>query len=152
NGTTGIAGFRTDDYLYLPIGVTARTVVGAHRGLSFNLEYDQLLHGWQHTHDSQLGGGDVPATLLAPAFTIDGFSDIQFSQQSGGGLPAGWTDQVTRHWWVPPEFTHWTVSASPDSFETAPFTVNGISAAQQLGAYEPLNRTNEFVTRVGFRF
>ena len=54
NGTTGVAGYRTDDYLYLPVGITARTVVGSH-ALSFNLEYDHLLHGWQRTRDSQLG-------------------------------------------------------------------------------------------------
>ena len=31
NGTTGVSGYRTDDYLYLPLGVTARTNVGSHR-------------------------------------------------------------------------------------------------------------------------
>ncbi len=63
NGTTGVAGYRTDDYLYLPVGITARTIVASHNALSVNLEYDYLLHGWQRTHDSQLGGGDIPATL-----------------------------------------------------------------------------------------
>jgi hypothetical protein len=53
NGTTGTAGYRTDDYLYLPIGITARTIVASHNALSFNLEYDHLLHGWQKTRDSQ---------------------------------------------------------------------------------------------------
>ena len=75
----GVAGYRTDDYLYLPVGVTARTRVASHNALSFNLEYDFLLHGWQTTRDSELGGGDVPATPTAPAFTIDGFSDISFA-------------------------------------------------------------------------
>lgn len=36
--------------------------------------------------------------------------------------------------------------------ETATFTVNGITARQRLGFYEPLNKTNEFVVRLGFRF
>ena len=151
NGTTGVAGYRTDDYLYLPVGITARTVVGSH-ALSFNLEYDHLLHGWQRTRDSQLGGGVVPATPIAPAFTIEGFSDISFDQGSGWALRARAKYQVTRHWSVEPEYIHWNVGDSTVNYETATFTVNGITARQQLGAYEPLNTTNEFVVKLGFRF
>src|SRR5262245_9022553 len=40
NGTTGTPGYRTDNYLYLPLGITARTQVASHV-LSFNLEYDR---------------------------------------------------------------------------------------------------------------
>jgi hypothetical protein len=152
NGTAGVAGFRTDDYLYLPVGITARTIVSSHNALSFNLEYDHLLHGWQRTHDSQLGGGDVPATTIAPAFTIDGFSDISFDQRSGWALRASAKYQVTRQWSVEPQYIHWNVSASPVNYETTTFTVNGITARQQLGFYEPLNKTNEFVVKLGFRF
>jgi len=152
NGTNGVAGYRTDDYLYLPVGITARTIVGSHRTLSFNLEYDQLLHGWQRTHDSQLGGGDVPATPTAPAFTIDGFSDISFDQHSGWALRGRAAFQITRQWSVEPEYTHWNVSASPVNYETATFTVHGVTAHQQVGFYEPLNTTNEFVVKLGFRF
>jgi hypothetical protein len=32
------------------------------------------------------------------------------------------------------------------------FTVNNISAQEQLGAYEPNNNTNEFGVRLGFHF
>lgn len=152
NGTTGVAGHRTDDYLYLPIGITARTNVASHHTLGFNLEYDQLLHGWQKTRDSQLGGGDVPATPTAPAFTIRGFSDISFDQHSGWALRASAKYQMTRHWLVEPAYIHWNVSASPVNHETATFTVNGVTAQQQLGAYEPLNSTNEFVVKLGFHF
>jgi hypothetical protein len=53
---------------------------------------------------------------------------------------------------VEPEYIHWNVSASPVSYETATFTVDRITARQQVGAYEPLNRTNEFVVQLGFRF
>src|SRR5262249_18801751 len=136
NGTTGVAGYRTDDYLYLPIGVTARTFVASHRMLSFNLEYDQLLHGWQRTHDSQLGGGEVPATPIAPAFTIDGFTDISFDQHSGWALRARAAYQVTSRWSVEPEYIHWRVTSSPVNYETATFTVNRITVQEQLGAYE----------------
>jgi hypothetical protein len=53
NGTTGTTGYRTDDYLYLPLGISARTRVASHRVLSFNLEYGRLIHGWQTTRDSR---------------------------------------------------------------------------------------------------
>ena len=147
-----MAGYRTDDYLYLPVGITARTIVASHHVLSLGMEYDQLLHGWQHTHDSQLGGGDVPGTPTAPPFTIDGFSDIAFSQESGWALRASAIYQLTRHWSVGPEYIHWNVNSSPVNYETATFTVNNITVDQQLGAYEPLNTTNELVVKLGFRF
>jgi len=152
NGTTGTAGYRTDDYLYLPVGVAMRTIVGSHNALSLNLEYDQLLRGWQKTRDSQLGGGDVPATPTAPAFTIEGFSDVSFDQHSGWAVRASAKYQLTRQWSVEPEYIHWNVSASPVNYETATFTVNRITAQEQLGAYEPVNRTNEFSVRLGFHF
>jgi hypothetical protein len=152
NGIVGVGGYRTDDYLYLPVGITARTTVASHHALSFSLEYDHLLHGWQKTRDSQLGGGDVPATLGAPAFTIEGFSDISFDQHSGWGLRARAKYQMTRQWSVEPEYIHWKVSASPVNYETATFTVNSITVQQQLGAYEPLNMTTELVVKLGFRF
>jgi hypothetical protein len=152
NGIAGVAGYRTDDYLYLPIGMTARTRVASRNALSFRLEYDHLLHGWQKTRDSQLGGGEVPPTPVAPAFTIDGFSDISFDQHSGWAIRASAKYQVTRRWSVEPEYIHWSVSSSPVNDETATFTVNGITVQEQLGAYEPLNRTNEFVVNLGFRF
>jgi hypothetical protein len=152
NGTTGIAGYRTDDYLYLPLGVTARTTVASDNALSVHLEYDYLLHGWQKTHDSKRGGGDLPATPIAPAFTIEGFSDISFDQHSGWAVRASAKYQITRRWSVEPEYIHWHVSDSPVSFETVTFTVNGITAQQQLGFFEPLNTTDEFVVKLGFRF
>jgi len=152
NGTTGVAGYRTDDYLYLPVGITARTIVASQNALSFKVEYDHLLHGWQKTHDSQLGGGEIPATPTAPAFTIDGFSDISFDQRSGWALRSSAKYQMTRHWSVKPEYIHWNVSSSPVNYETATFTVHSITAQEQRGFYEPLNRTNEFVVKLGFRF
>jgi hypothetical protein len=44
------------------------------------------------------------------------------------------------------------VSASPVNYETATFTVNQVSVREQLGAYEPLNVTNEFGVKLGFHF
>lgn len=152
NGTTGIPGFRTDDYLYLPIGMTARTKVASHSTLSFTLEYDQLIRGWQTTRDSKLGGGDVPATPTAPAFTIDGFTDISFSQHGGWALRASATYPLTRRWSVVPYYVRWDVRGSPVNYETATFTVNNVTAHEQLGAYEPFNVTNEIGVRLGFHF
>lgn len=65
---------------------------------------------------------------------------------------AGAKYQMTTQWSVEPDCIHWNVSASPVNYETATFTVNGITVRQQLGAYEPLNTTNEFVVKIGLRF
>ncbi|HEX6465301.1 MAG TPA: hypothetical protein VFZ98_12640 [Vicinamibacterales bacterium] len=152
NGTTGTNGYRTDDYLYLPIGMTARTNVASRAPLSFNLEYDFLIHGWQKTRDSALGGGDIPATTTAPPFTIDGFSDVSFSQSRGWALRASAKYAVTRRWSLEPYYIRWSVRSSPVNYETATFTVNNVTAKEQLGAYEPNNNTSEFGVRLGFHF
>jgi hypothetical protein len=36
--------------------------------------------------------------------------------------------------------------------QTATFTVNHVTAQEQLGAYEPSNVTNEFGVKFGFHF
>lgn len=135
SGTTGIPGFRTDDYL--PVGVTARTRVASHRALSINLEYDHLIRGWQTARNSRLGSGDVPATTTAPAFTIEGFTDISFAQHGGWALRAGASYQVTRRWSVEPYYVHWNISDSPVSDGTLTFTVNNVTARQQPGFHNP---------------
>ena len=152
NGTTGADGYRTDEYLYLPVGMTARTRVASHGVLSVNLEFDRLLHGWQKTRGSELGGGDVPATTTAPAFTIDGFTDVSFSQPGGWALRAGAKYQITRHWSVEPYYVHWNVSASAANDQTVTFTVNQVTARERIGFYEPLNTTDEFGVKWGFHF
>lgn len=152
NGITGTPGYRTDNYLYLPVGMTTRTSVGSDGALSFNVEFDALLHGWQNTRDSALGGGDVPGTPIAPPFTIEGLSDVSFSQPGGWALRASSRIPMTRHWSVEPYYVRWEVRASPVNYETATFTVNDVTAREQLGAYEPHNTTNEFGVRVGIHF
>lgn len=152
NGTTGAAGYRTDEYLYLPVGVTARTRVASHGLLSVNVEFDPLLHGWQTTRGTALGSADIPATTTAPAFTINGFSDVSFSQPSGWAFRASGKYQVTRRWSVEPFFIHWRVSASPVNDQTVTFTVNHVTAHERIGFYEPLNTTDEFGVKLGFHF
>jgi hypothetical protein len=152
NGTAGLVGYRTDNYLYLPFGLTVRTQVPSHGVLSFDVEYDRLLHGWQTTRDSGFGGGDIPATTTAPGFTIDSFTDVSFAQHEGWALRASAKYQVAKHWSVEPSFIHWSVSDSPVNDETVAFTVNRVTARQQLGFYEPFNTTNEFGVKLGFHF
>ena len=152
NGTTGVAGYRTDDYLYVPLGITARTEVGSDHALSATFEFGPLLRGWQNTHNSALGGGEVPATPTAPQFTINGFSDLAFSQHSGWTLRTSAKYQMTRQWSLEPYYVRWDVADSPVSVGTATFTVNGVTAQQQVGFYEPHNFTNEFGVKLGFRF
>ncbi len=152
NGTSGVAGYRTDDYLYPPVGITTRTRVASQGVLSFNLEYDHLIHGWQNTHSSELGGGDIPATPTAPAFTLDGLTDISFSQHTGWGLRASAKYEMSKGWSVEPYYVHWSIASSASNHETATFTVNAVTAQEQLEAYEPFNTTNEFGVKLGFHF
>ena len=152
NGVEGVPGFRKDNYLYVPFGMTARTRLTSHSGLSLNVEYDQLLRGWQNTYESKLGGGIISATSTAPAFTIVGFSDLGFTQHQGWALRASAKYQVNRRWSIEPSYVHWHVSDSPVSVGTVTFTVNGVTAHQQFGALEPNNYTNDFVVKLGYRF
>jgi hypothetical protein len=153
NGVTGVVGYRTDDYLYLPVGLTARTTVGSRQhALSLTVEVDALLHGWQKTRDSQLGSGVIPATTIAPAFSIDGFTDISFTQKSGFAPRASVKYQITRMWSLEPYYVYWNVSASPVNYETLTFTVNNLTAREQRGAYEPDNHTHEVGVKVGLHF
>ena len=152
NGIAGISGYRTEDYLYLPLGITARTRVASQGTLGFTLEYDHLIHGWQTTRDSQLGSGEVPATPTAPAFTIEGFSDISFDQHSGWALRASARYRFTKHWSVEPFYVYWNVDASRVNYETVAFTVNGVTAVERFGAYEPDNFTHEFGVKLAFSF
>lgn len=152
NGTAGIDGFRTQDYLYLPLGITLRSRVASQGVLSFVLEYDYLIHGWQQTRNSALGGGLVPATPTAPAFVLEGLSDVSFAQDSGWALRASAKYQMTRRWFVEPYYVYWHVSDSSVNQVTATFTVNNVTAQKQFGAYEPLNTTHEFGVKTGVRF
>jgi hypothetical protein len=152
NGTTGTPGYRTDEYLYVPLGMTARTRPASHGTLSANLEFDRLLHGWQKTRGSKLDGGDVAAPATAPAFTIDGFTDVSFAQPGGWAFRASAKYQITRHWSVEPYYLHWNVSRSPVNDQTVTFTVNHVTARELIGFYEPLNTTDEFGVKWGFHF
>ena len=152
NAISGISGFRTDKYLYIPMGITARTTAGRGALLGIQVEFDLLLRGWQTTRNSDLGSGLIPATTTAPAFTIDSFSDISFDQRKGWALRASAKYQINRSVLVEPYFSYWRVGDSAVNYGTIAFTVNGITAQQQLGFLEPFNTTREAGIKVGFRF
>ena len=152
NALDDINGFRTDNYLYVPVGLTARTAVGAEGALSFSFEYDQLLRGRQKTIDSALGGGVVPATPIAPAFSIDAFDDIEFEQHKGFGIRGSAKYEFNRHWSVQPYWIYWGVADSTVSPASVTFTVRGVTAVEQFTAVEPENWTNEFGIKLGVRF
>ena len=152
SGIASISGYRTDEYLYVPVGVTTRTRIASRHALRITVEYDRLIRGWQKTRQSRFGGGEVPATATAPAFTIEGFSDVSFAQHSGWALRTSAHYQATRRWSLEPYYIHWSVGDSSVNPITATFTVNGVTAAQRLGFYEPRNTTNEWGVKLGFRF
>ncbi len=152
NATGGIPAYRIDNYLYAPVGVTVRTMMGSQHVVSVNGEFDVLLHGWQTTHDSQFGSGIVPATPIAPPFSLDSFTDIAFPQHQGWAARTSATFEFNARWSVEPYFVYWHVGDSPAMPETVTFTVNGITAQEQLGFYEPLNYTRELGVKLGFRF
>ena len=92
------------------------------------------------------------ALATAPAFTIDSFTDIAFSQTRGWALRAGAALPITRRWSLQPYYVRWDVQSSAVESETVAFTVNHVTAREQLGAYEPHNITNEIGVRLGLHF
>lgn len=152
NGTTGNFNFRTEDYLYVPLGATLRTKAMAGRVLGLTVEYDHLLRGWNTTRDSLLTGGTVPATSTTPAFSIGDFTDLSFTQHRGWGLRASASYDVSRSWSIEPYYVRWRVGDSPVSSGSVAYAVNSITARQTFNYYEPLNFTNEFGVKVGLHF
>ncbi len=148
NGTGGLPGYRTDDYLYLPLGLTVRTG----RRLSATVEYDRLIRGWQKTRESDFGHIAIPATPTAPAVSIDSFTDVSFIQHGGWALRASASYQAFRRWSIEPYYIRWVIDSSPVNNVTATFTVNQVTAREQLGFYEPWNATNEVGVKLGFHF
>lgn len=151
NGTTGHFNYRTQGYLYVPLGATVRTTAIAGRVLSVTMEYDHLLRGWNTTRNSLLTGGTVPATSTAPAFTIGDFTNLSFTQHRGWAVRASASYRLSRSWSIEPYYIRWRVSDSPISDGSVAYTVNGITARRTLGYYEPLNFTKEFGVKIGLK-
>jgi hypothetical protein len=77
------------------------------------------------------------------------FSQTGLTTATGHELAIG---VAAYKWSAGSEFVHWTVGASPVNDEIVAFTVGSITVQQRLGAYEPLNTTNELLAHLGFRF
>ena len=152
NGVTGNWNYRTQEYLYAPLGVTLRTAAIGHRVLDLTVEYDHLLRGWNTTRNSLLGGGTVPATETAPSFVIGGFTDLSFKQRTGMAWRASASLAVTRSWSIEPYYVRWRVENSTINSGSVAYTVNGITARRSIDYLEPLNVTNEAGVKIGLRF
>ena len=59
---------------------------------------------------------------------------------------------MTSHLSVQPYYVRWAVQSSAVESETVTFTVNHVTAREQLDFYEPFNVTNEIGVRLGLRF
>ena len=152
NGTSGIPGYRTDDYLYLPVGMTART----QRGFAWGAELQPGIRspdprlakdarfgfGWRRCSSDDDGacvhGRWLYGYLVLSVWRMGTACKCEISGDQA--LVAGAVH------------VRWNVSSSPVNYETATFTVNNVTAREQLGAYEPFNVTNEFGVRLGFHF
>lgn len=152
NGITGHANFRTDEYVYIPVGLTLRTTLTTTRAAALTVEYDHLLRGWQTTRNSLLGSGTLPATPTAPTFTIGDFTDLSFDQHDGRGFRVSAAVPVSDRWSVQPYYTYWRVEDSPVTTGSVAYAVGGITARGQLTAYEPLNTTAEAGVKIALRF
>lgn len=152
NGVTGNANYRSQEYLYVPVGATVRTTAIAGRVLGVAVEFDYLLRGWNTTRNSLLGGGTVPATPTTPAFTISDFTDLSFDQRNGWAFRASASYQVSRQWSIEPYYVRWGVDDSSVNDGSVAYAVNGITARQTLSYLEPRNFTHEFGVKIGLRF
>lgn len=152
NGVTGNWNYRTQEYLYVPIGATVRTAAIGGRALGLSFEFDPLLRGWNTTRNSLLGGGTVPATTTTPSFVIGDFTDLKFKQRNGQAVRASASYAVSRSWSIEPYYVRWRVRDSSIYTGSVAYTVNGITARRQLDYLEPLNVTNEFGVKVGLHF
>lgn len=121
------AGYRRhSNYLYFPFGVTNRFMVTDKMRASLNLEYDQLIYGWQK---SELGDA------------ISGAGDLENGQKKGhgfrGSLMAEWPK-----WSFGPFFNYWDIKKSEVACDSS----------SSLCGYEPQNETWEYGIESRYRF
>jgi hypothetical protein len=135
-------GNREQDYLFLPLGITAQTSELLKRKIEFNLEADVLLRGWQLTQFS----------YLPPSGTFLSATDVKFTQRLGGALRTSAKINLDRRWSVEPYFVHWSIDTSSVDFSTVRYTLAGQPTQVSAALVEPYNFTNEFGVKLGFRF
>ena len=85
---------RFSHYIYVPVGVTPRFRISSSERLSVNMEYDQLVYGWQLSTLSQLG-----------------LADLTNTQDSGYGARLSVMYEWPT-WSVGPFFNYWNINQS----------------------------------------
>jgi hypothetical protein len=128
----GYSGYRrSSEYLYVPIGVTNRLLVGQAR-LSTDLEFDQLLLGRQFTELSDVG----------PIY-----GNINNTQRNGYGLRAD-TMYETKSWAIGPFVNYWNIGQSKQACDSSAYA----GYIWTFCGVEPHNDTLEYGLQVKYRF
>jgi hypothetical protein len=128
--STGYGGYRREsNYLYLPIGITHRTLIKAQARLVSTLEYDYLLAGKQISSLSDVGLG---------------YSDVTNTQSSGYGLKLSVIYEKDK-WGFGPYAHYWNIGQSDTVYLYQNGTVHGV-------AWEPKNNTVELGLKAGQQF
>ncbi len=122
----GVKGYsRTSHYFYLPVGITPRFRVTDLSRISLNMEYDQLIYGYQV---SFLGD------------TIPGATEVNNTQHDGYGIRGSLMYEWPK-WSMGPFFNYWNINQSE-------------SACNNVGCgwIEPHNQTIEYGVQAKYRF
>jgi hypothetical protein len=123
--TNGVDGYeRYSHYFYLPVGVNPRIRVSNTSRVSMNLEYDQLLYGWQ-------------VSSIGDAFP--GTGDITNNQHGGYGLRGNVMYEWPK-WAIGPFFNYWNINQSD------------IACNSALCGVEPHNQTIEYGIQGKYHF
>jgi hypothetical protein len=129
--TTGAIGYRREsNYLYAPVGLTARLHLGGRWVLAPTLEADVLLQGRQVTKLSD---------------TDTGLMDVTNEQKRGRGHRASLVLEKD-HWAIGAWTLYWHIKDS--DFQCATAVVNGVC----FGGIEPENYTRESGLEIRYRF
>jgi hypothetical protein len=124
--STGAVGYqRVSQYLYVPVGLTARFRTGERWVLAPTVEYDAFLGGRQHSQLTDTGIG---------------YSDADNTQKHGYGYRA-YLMLESGHWAFGPWLHYWNIKDS----DIVPI---GLGAA----AMEPANWTREYGVELRYRF
>ncbi len=124
--STGASGYRRfSNYLYVPVGLTARFAAGAEWVVAPTIEYDHFLQGRQHSMLSDAGFGDP---------------DVTNTQNHGRGFRASLMAEKG-HWAFGPWMNYWNIEDSDRQPIGGGFAV-----------LEPANWTREYGIEVRYRF
>jgi hypothetical protein len=125
---------RRSQYLYVPVGFELTTQMVEGWQLTFNPEYDILIHGWQTSYYSQ-ADSDLP--------------DLNNPQTKGYGL-RGSIDMIKKmdrvNFMISPYVRYWHIKQSK--------TTTAINQSSGLGlvGFEPENKSAEYGVRLGVQF